>query len=122
MNQELIPVALSWSGGKDSAFALQVLRESGVYDVRVLLTTVTQDYDRISIHGVRRVLLERQAELLGLPLEIAPIPPKCTNDDYERIFGEALSRCKVRGITTFAAGDLYLEDVRAYHQHRLTKE
>ncbi len=116
MNQELIPVALSWSGGKDSALALQALRESGIYDVCVLVTTVTQEYERISVHGVRRVLLEQQAELLGLPIEIALIPPKCSNDDYERSFGEALSRCKERGISTFAAGDLFLEDVRAYRE------
>ncbi len=114
MNPE--PIALSWSGGKDSALALHALRASGQYDVRVLLTTVTQSYERISVHGVRRVLLERQAQALGVPLEIALIPPSCTNDDYERSFGAALGRCREMGITSMAAGDLYLEDVRAYRE------
>lgn len=110
------PIALSWSGGKDSALALHALRESGAYDVRVLLTTVTADYNRISVHGVRRDLLERQAHSLGLPLEIALIPPSCSNNDYEQVFGEALARCRESGLTGMAAGDLYLEDVRAYRE------
>lgn len=114
MNREPIPVALSWSGGKDSAMALHTLRESAEYDVRVLVTTVTDEYDRISIHGVRRTLLEAQAQALGLPLEIALIPPLCSNDEYERSFGATLSRCTQQGITTLAAGDLFLEDVRDY--------
>lgn len=109
------PIALAWSGGKDSTLALLALREAGV-EVGVLLTTVTGDYDRISVHGVRRVLLEEQAAALGVPLEIALIPPHCTNDDYEISFGEALERCRARGITRVAAGDLYLEDVRLYRE------
>ena len=112
MNRESI--ALSWSGGKDSTLALHELRASGLYDVQVLLTTVTREYERISIHGVRRVLLEQQTKSLGVPLEIAFIPPACPNDEYERSFGEALERCRSRGISTLAAGDLYLADVRAY--------
>ena len=118
MNQKTMdkePIALLWSGGKDSAMALHLLRASG-YDVRVLLTTVTQDYERISIHGVRRVLLEQQAQALGVPLEIAPIPPSCSNDDYERSLGEALARCRSRDVSCVAAGDIFLEDVRLYRE------
>ena len=109
-------IALAWSGGKDSTLALHMLRTTGMYEVSVLLTTVTQSYERISVHGVRRVLLEQQAEALGVPLEIAYIPPSCTNGDYERSFGEALGRCREHGITSVAAGDLFLEDVRAYRE------
>jgi hypothetical protein len=101
-------IALAWSGGKDSALSLLALHESG-FEVGVLLTTVTQDYNRISIHGVRRVLLEQQAATLGVALEIALIPPHCSNDDYERSFGEALQRCRERGISKVAAGDLFLK-------------
>lgn len=110
------PVALSWSGGKDSTLALRELCASGEYDVRVLLTTVTENYNRISVHGVRRVLLEQQAKSLGLPLKIALIAPSCSNDEYERSFGAALERCSALGITHLAAGDLFLEDVRAYRE------
>lgn len=110
------PIALSWSGGKDSALALQTLRESGDFEVRALLTTVTQDYERISIHGVRRVLLEQQARSLGVPLEIAFTTPACSNDEYESSFGAALKNCRAQGISTLAAGDLFLEDVRAYRE------
>ncbi|PQV64291.1 ATP-binding protein [Abditibacterium utsteinense] len=109
------PIALAWSGGKDSTLALLALREAGI-EVGVLLTTVTEDYNRISVHGVRRVLLEEQAAALGVPLEIALIAPRCSNDDYEASFGEALQKCRARGITRVAAGDLYLEDVRAYRE------
>ncbi len=108
---------MSWSGGKDSALALCELQNSGAYDVRVLLTTVTRNYDRISIHGVRRVLLEQQARALGVPLEIALIPPACANDEYERSFGAALENCRAQNIATLAAGDLFLEDVRAYREN-----
>ncbi len=109
-------IALSWSGGKDSALALDELLQGGEFEVCALLTTVTQGYDRISVHGVRRALLEQQAEALGIPLEIALIPPSCSNDDYERSFSEVLARCRGQGITTLAAGDLFLEDVRAYRE------
>ena len=119
MNHE--PIALLWSGGKDSALALHALRESGAYDVRLLLTTVTEHYERISMHGVRRVLLEQQAQSLGVPLAIALIPPRCTNDDYERRFGEVLSDCRERGMRKIATGDLFLEDVRAYREELLAR-
>lgn len=114
-------IALSWSGGKDSTLALHELQRSGEYEVCALLTTVTEGYERISVHGVRRVLLEQQAESLGLPLEIALIPPSCTNDDYERSFSEALVRCRSLGLTSIAAGDIFLEDVRLYREKLLAR-
>ena len=110
------PVLLSWSGGKDSTLALREIQRAGKYQVCALLTTMTEEYDRISVHGVRRVLLEQQAKALGMSLEIAYVPPSCTNDDYERSFGQAMERCREQGITSVAAGDLFLEDVRAYRE------
>lgn len=113
-------VALAWSGGKDSMLALHALRESGT-PVAVLLSMVTEDFDRISVHGVRRALLEAQVEAVGSALEIAFIPAQCSNDDYESSFGAALERLRKRGITTVAAGDLFLEDVRAYREALLAR-
>lgn len=112
MNSE--PIALLWSGGKDSALALRELRASPDYDVRALLTTVTQNYDRISIHGVRRELLEAQTAALGVPLQIALVPPRCSNAQYEATLGAALQILREQGIARVAAGDLFLQDVRDY--------
>jgi uncharacterized protein (TIGR00290 family) len=113
------PVLLSWSGGKDSALALHALRQTPGVEVAGLLTTVTEEYDRISMHGVRRVLLERQAEELGLPLSIVSIPPDCTNEIYEERMGAALAPHRERGIRRVAFGDLFLEDIRAYRENKL---
>lgn len=115
------PIALSWSGGKDSALALRALRASDVYDVQLLLTTLTQEYDRISVHGVRRVLLERQAQSLGVALETALIPLACTNEIYEKQLSVALERCYEQGIQGVAAGDLFLEDVRLYRENLVAR-
>ena len=114
-------VALSWSGGKDSTLALSTLLGSDEVEVRTLLTTVTEEDDRISVHGVRRTLLESQAAALGLPLDVALIPAQCSNDDYEQRFGAALERCQARGIDTVAAGDLFLQDVRDYREALLAR-
>ena len=115
------PVALSWSGGKDSALALMALRERGDVDVAALLTSVTSGYDRISIHGVRRALLERQADSLGLPLIIIALEPRCSNAEYETAFHEALSALSAAHprIERIAFGDLYLTDVRDYRDRLL---
>jgi uncharacterized protein (TIGR00290 family) len=112
-------VAVAWSGGKDSAVALQRIRADGRYEIVSLLTTVTGEYDRISMHGVRRELLLRQAENLGLPLVEAVIPPQCTNELYERQMADACEGLAGRGVTAIAFGDLYLEDVRAYREKSL---
>jgi len=115
------PVLFCWSGGKDSCLALHELRREPLREVAALLTTVTETYDRISMHGVRRELLERQAAALGLPLEIVTIPPKCANTDYEARMEAALLKWKERGVSLVAFGDIFLEDLRAYREGNLAR-
>src|ERR1700730_1684202 len=98
-------VLFCWSGGKDSAMAMRALRLAGDYRVTALLTTITDEYDRISMHGVRRTLLERQAESLGLPLHPVLIPPQCINATYEARMKEALEQHFARGVRSVAFGD-----------------
>lgn len=111
-------LALSWSGGKDSALALWALRRDG-REPAALVTTVTETYDRISMHGVRRTLLARQAEAAGIPLVEVLIPPACSNDVYEQRVEQAFASEPLAGIDTVAYGDLFLEDIRAYREERL---
>ena len=115
------PVILSWSGGKDSCLALHELLASPDIRVEALLTTVTRDYGRISMHGVRTVLLERQAESLGLPLQQVFISKGATNAEYENAMAEALAAFRDRGIDTVAFGDLFLEDIKAYRDRFLAR-
>jgi uncharacterized protein (TIGR00290 family) len=110
-------VLVSWSGGKDSALALHDVRAA--WEVAALLTTVTEEYDRISMHGVRTALLRQQAAALGLPLEVMLIPPGCPNDEYERRMRAALQRHAAAGVTGVVCGDLFLEDIRRYREERL---
>jgi uncharacterized protein (TIGR00290 family) len=111
--------ALSWSGGKDSALALHELRVGSGPPPRVLITTVTADYKRISMHGVRRDLLSRQARAAGLPLVEVEIPAGCSNDVYEQQLGRALAEAPLAEVQTIAFGDLFLADIRAYREQRL---
>ena len=115
------PVILSWSGGKDSCLALHELLASPDIRVEALLTTVTRDYGRISMHGVRTGLLERQAESLGLPLQQVFISKGATNAEYENAMAEALAAFRDRGIDTVAFGDLFLEDIKAYRDRFLAR-
>src|SRR5687767_4700528 len=110
------PIVVSWSGGKDSAVALHTLLMDPTVDVRGLLTTVTDEYDRVSMHGVRVELIEEQAASLGLPLFVSRIPPACTNEWYEAITSSALLRLRRDGIQAVGFGDLFLGDVRAYRE------
>ena len=110
--------ALAWSGGKDSALALWALRERGRAP-GALLTTVTADFDRVSMHGVRRSLLRAQAAATGLGLVEVEIPAACTNEEYERRMGAALASPELAGVEEMAFGDLFLEDIRAYRETRL---
>jgi uncharacterized protein (TIGR00290 family) len=110
--------ALSWSGGKDSALALWTLRRQQLQP-EALITTVTEGYERISMHGVRRGLLARQAEALGITLVEVVIPPDCVNDVYEERMAEAFATAPLSGVEQIAFGDLFLEDVRAYREERL---
>jgi uncharacterized protein (TIGR00290 family) len=112
-------VLFCWSGGKDSAMALHALREDGACRVTALLTTITETYDRISMHGVRRELLERQAQSLGLPLHPVSIPPQCINATYETRMREALEQHVARGVRSVAFGDIFLEDLRQYREKNL---
>lgn len=112
-------IILSWSGGKDSCMGLKQLHDDGAVEVAGLLTTITGDYDRISMHGVRRELLQQQAAALGLPLHEVIIPPKCSNADYEAAMGAALAELREQGIRTVAFGDLFLEDIRAYRDRMM---
>ena len=115
------PVLFCWSGGKDSAMALHALRERGEFSVSSLLTTVTEGYERISMHGVRRELLWRQAESLGLPLREVRIPPQCLNPVYEARMEAALREQFAQGVRRVAFGDIFLEDLRNYREKNLRK-
>jgi uncharacterized protein (TIGR00290 family) len=112
-------VLVSWSGGKDSAMALYEILKNKDYRVAALLTTVTEDFDRISMHGVRRVLLERQAASLGLPLEIVLIPKNASNEQYEANMGSVLAKHKDTGTSSVVFGDIFLEDLRKYREDKL---
>jgi len=113
-------IILSWSSGKDSSLALYELMKQGSYDI-TLLTTVTGKYDRISMHGVREALLEKQAESLGCFLEKVYITPECTNEDYQEKMKEVMNKYKELGVKKVAFGDIFLEDIRKYREENLKK-
>ncbi len=114
-------ILFCWSGGKDSAVALHTLLQR--IDVRIvaLLTTVTEGYERISMHGVRRELLQRQAQSIGLPLHEVRIPPQCINPIYEARMEAALRQHLDQGVRKVAFGDIFLEDLRAYREKNLAR-
>jgi len=115
------PIALAWSGGKDSSLALAALRADPTVAVVALVTTMTRDYDRISMHGVRRAVLDAQVAALGLPLVEAMIPAAASNVVYEEALADALTvlRQQHPDVRHLAFGDLFLEDVRAYRERLL---
>ncbi|HVW02516.1 MAG TPA: ATP-binding protein [Planctomycetaceae bacterium] len=117
----MTPIVFCWSGGKDSALALDALQRGGEYKVVSLLTTVTSDYDRISMHGVRRALLHAQARAVGLPAQEVLIPKEASNEIYEAQMGAALAEWRERGIEVMAFGDIFLEDLRAYRERNLAQ-
>jgi uncharacterized protein (TIGR00290 family) len=110
---------LSWSSGKDCAWALQVLRQRSDVEVVGLLTTLNQRHERVAMHAVRQLLLRAQAAQTGLPLIEIPLPDPCTNDDYERLMSAAMSDARAAGVEAVAFGDLFLEDIREYRETRL---
>jgi uncharacterized protein (TIGR00290 family) len=112
-------ILFAWSSGKDSALALYELKRMETVEIAALLTTVTEGYDRISMHGVRRELLMDQANALGYPLEEVSIPQNCSNETYEQRMRQALEKYREKQILTAAFGDLYLEDVRRYREERM---
>lgn len=113
-------VILSWSGGKDSSMALHEIQKSGNYEIVALLTTLTHDYDRICMHGVRRVLLEQQAESLGYPLETVFISKRSSNEEYEARMREVLEKYLESGVRRVVFGDIFLEDLKKYRQEKLS--
>jgi uncharacterized protein (TIGR00290 family) len=112
---------MSWSSGKDSAFALHLTRAAGELDVVGLLTTVTTAFDRVAMHGVRAELLRRQIAETGLPCCIVGIPSPCTNEIYEQELSRVLLDAAAEGVTHVVFGDLFLEDIRAYRVAMLAK-
>ncbi|MGB2693169.1 MAG: diphthine--ammonia ligase [Thermodesulfobacteriota bacterium] len=114
-------VLFSWSGGKDSSLALYEIQKSQDYDIVALITTITADYDRVSMHGLRTSLLEEQAEYLNIPLEKVFISKNASNDEYESKFNEALLRYKRAGIRQVVFGDLFLEEIKKYREDLLQK-
>ncbi len=110
---------VSWSSGKDSAFALHVLRQSNEYEIVGLLTTINARFDRVAMHGVRRELVEAQADAAGLPLWKVPLPWPCSNQEYEAAMSAACAQAIDAGVQAVAFGDLFLEDVRQYREDRM---
>ena len=110
---------ISWSSGKDSAFALHQVMRAGEFDVVGALTTVTETFGRVSIHGVRQEILQAQCEAAGLPQRIVPIPYPCPNEIYEARMGEAIAQAVADGVTHMIFGDLFLADIRAYREQKL---
>lgn len=112
-------ILLSWSSGKDSAWALHLLQKKKPGAVGALLTTVNEAFDRVAMHGVRREVLEAQARAAGLPLRVVPLPNPCPNDVYEARMRDAVQQAVADGFTHAAFGDLYLEDIRRYREKQL---
>jgi uncharacterized protein (TIGR00290 family) len=112
-------LSLGWSGGKDSALALWTLREREGRLPGSLLTTVTAEYERVSMHGVRRELVRKQAQLVGVPLVEVEIPTPCPNEVYEARMAAAFASPEMEGVEEMAFGDLFLEDIREYRESRL---
>jgi uncharacterized protein (TIGR00290 family) len=110
---------LAWSSGKDSAWALHVLRQQGEVEVVGLLTTINQAFDRVAMHAVRAELLRAQAGAAALPLTTVALPWPCSNAEYEAAMGEALAAARRDGVDAVAFGDLFLEDVRRYREERM---
>ena len=112
---------ISWSGGKDSLLALYEVQKSQDYEIVSLITTLTEDYDRVSMHGVRRTLLERQGESLGLPIHQIFLSKNASNEEYERKMKETLVEFQQMGVSTVVFGDIFLEDLRRYREENLSK-
>jgi len=110
---------LSWSSGKDSAWALHVLRQSDEFDVTGLFTTINTAFERVAMHAVRVALLRQQAQAVGLPLHLIEIPHPCSNEQYAAAMNEFVGRAQDEKVNCMAFGDLYLQDVRRYREERM---
>ena len=120
-NDRMQKVIFSWSGGKDSALALYEIQKDKRYEILALLTTMTEAYDRVSMHGVRRTLVEQQARSLGLPIEEVFISQASSNEEYDSKMREALTKFKQDGVSSVVFGDIFLEEVRKYREDNLSK-
>lgn len=114
-------IVVCWSGGKDSALALNRLRQDPRYEVVSLLTTCNEHFRRVSMHGVRLELLDRQAEAIGLPVERVFVSQVGSNDEYQQRMGECLAAHQARGVTACAFGDIFLEDLKAWREANLAR-
>ena len=110
---------LSWSSGKDSAWALHVLCQSAEYEVTGLFTTINSEFERVAMHAVRVELLRQQAQAVGLPLHLIEIPYPCSNEQYAAVMTEFVEEASNEGVRCMAFGDLYLQDVRSYREERM---
>ena len=110
---------LSWSSGKDSAWALHMLRQSGEHEVTGLFTTINSAFDRVAMHAVRVELLRLQAQAAGVPLHLIEIPYPCSNEQYAAAMADFMARARSAGVQCMAFGDLYLQDVRRYREERM---
>ncbi len=119
--QKMEKVLFCWSGGKDSAISLHEIQKSQKYEIVSLLTTITGDYDRVSLHGVRRTLIEQQAYSLGIPIEEVFISKSAPNEEYDSKMGETLCRFKQGGVSSVVFGDIFLEWVKRYREGNLAK-
>jgi uncharacterized protein (TIGR00290 family) len=112
---------IAWSSGKDSAFALHAIRQDGSLEIAGALTTVTNDSGRVTVHGVREELLRAQLDAAGLPSLVVRIPDPCPNDAYARAMADALTQAKSAGVTHVVFGDLFLSELRAWREARLSE-
>lgn len=110
---------LSWSSGKDSAWALHVLRQSAEYDVTGLFTTINSQFERVAMHAVRVELLRQQAQAIGLPLYLIEIPYPCSNEQYAAVMTDFVAQASNEAVRCMAFGDLYLQEVRSYREERM---
>ncbi|HEX4111106.1 MAG TPA: hypothetical protein VH020_01090 [Stellaceae bacterium] len=113
------PAFVSWSSGKDSAFALHEARRSGLAEIVGVLTTINETFDRVAMHGVRNELLDRQIAALGVPAIKVPLPYPCPNAVYEARMAAAVARIRAKGVRHIVFGDLFLADIRAYREEKL---
>ena len=112
-------VVVSWSSGKDCAFALHQVKTEGQFEVVGLLTTLNQENDRVAMHGVRKELLEMQMDALGLPAEMVMLPMPCDNETYRQLIGDTVETLRGRGVQQVVFGDLFLEDIRQYREEQM---
>jgi uncharacterized protein (TIGR00290 family) len=114
-------IVLNWSSGKDAAFAYFLLKKEGKQTISSLLTTVSASYDRVSMHGTRVEILEKQAQLMNVPLEKIMIPENADMESYDKTMQKHIQKFTEKGVKTFAFGDIFLEDLRLYRESQLAK-